>query len=82
MKKCLAILLLLIMVCSCVSKSKYDAAQDKIDDLEYKVSRLEDRNQELKEKVETLEDIIERAKFQCLVCGDDAYMALRVLNEY
>ena len=82
MKRCLAFMLLLMMMCSCVSKSKYDTAQDRIEELEDTVSSLEDRNQELEELVETLEDIIERAKYQCRLWDDDALMALRVLNEY
>ena len=86
MKKCFIIIVIISLLCSCVSKSRYNKS---IHRLEYEISSLEEEKEELEEQVETLqeqvetlEDIIERAKRQCILWDDDAYMALRVLNEY
>ena len=59
MKRVLSVICAAIILCSCVSKSRYNSD---ISDLEYQVQELEDEKEELEERVEELEDIIERAK--------------------
>ena len=86
MKKIFFFSVLLALLGSCVSQSKYNRD---IEDLEYRISCLEEEKEELEgekeeleEQVETLEDIIERAKRMCLLWDDDTFMVLNVLNEY
>lgn len=63
--------LVLVLCCSCVSKSKYE---NDTSYLEYKIRNLEDEKEELETRVEELGDIIERAKSEV----DDADFYLTV----
>ena len=96
MKKCIALLIVILFLPSCVGRGTYKRAIREIDSLKDKVKyyeekteelremvyTLEDEKKELEEQVEMMEDIIERAKTRCRLWSDDAYMALYVLNEY
>jgi peptidoglycan hydrolase CwlO-like protein len=68
---------------------KIDVLQDndsnrknKVYELETKVEDLRDKIEELEEDKEILIDIIGRAKRACYIWDNDAYIALRILNEY
>ena len=82
MKKVIFILFSVLVLSSCVSKSKYEDLEYENHLLERKISDLEDRIDELENKLSNAEDVIYEAKRTCFIWDDDTYMVLSVLNQY
>ena len=91
-----ALIITILLTASCVNRPSYRELEYDNSELQYRVEELEDKIEELEDKYrclifeyeeikserDELEDIVERAKSACIIWNEDAYMALRILNEY
>lgn len=96
MKKVIFILFSVLVLSSCVSKSKYEdldsenqrlkrqlsELQQNYDDLEYENNRLRREITDLEDRLYDAEHIIDEAKRTCFIWDDDTFMVLGVLNRY